>query len=72
MPTSGSAVRSVSVGLADGVAHLVPKMKELYGDKVRLVPYGQRRTLVQRLGAQLGGALLSEVEDRALWARYGL
>lgn len=63
---------SVSVGLADGVAHLVPKMKEIYGDKVRLVPYGQRRTLAQRLGAQVGGALLSEVEDRALWARYGL
>ena len=63
---------AVKVGLADGVGHLVPKMKELYGDKVRLVPYGQRRTLMQRLGAQLGGALLGQVEDRALWSRYGL
>ncbi len=63
---------SVDVGLTDGVGHLVPKMKELYGDKVRLVPYGQRRSLAQRLGMQLGGAILSEVEDRALWARYGL
>jgi serine protease SohB len=36
------------------------------------VPYGQRRTLMQRLGAQLGGAALGQVEDRALWSRYGL
>jgi signal peptide peptidase SppA len=63
---------AVKVGLADGVGHLVPKLKELYGDKVRLVPYGQRRTLMQRLGAQLGGAALGQVEDRALWSRYGL
>jgi serine protease SohB len=63
---------AVTVGLADGVGHLVPKLKELYGDKVRLVLYGQRRTLMQRLGAQLGGAALGQVEDRALWSRYGL
>ncbi len=62
----------VDVGLADGVAHLVPKMKQLYGDKVRLVPYGQRRSLAQRFGMQLTDAALSGVEDRGLWSRYGL
>jgi serine protease SohB len=69
--------QAVDLGLADGVAHLVPKMKELYGDKVRLVPLGQRRSLAQRLGlasvaATPAGAVLDEVEARALWARYGL
>lgn len=63
---------SVNVGLADGIAHLVPKMKELYGDKVRLVPYGQKRSLMQRLGAQIAGTAMAEIEDRALWARFGL
>jgi serine protease SohB len=63
---------AVRVGLADGVGHLVPKMKEVFGDKVRLVPYGQRRSLLQRFGAQITGAAWSEVEDRALWARFGL
>jgi signal peptide peptidase SppA len=63
---------AVELGLADGVAHLVPKMKAIYGDKVRIVPYGIRRPLLQRLGAQLAGAVAAEVEDRALWARYGL
>ncbi len=66
----GSA--SVNVGLTDGVSHLVPKMKELFGDKVKLVSYGQRRSLFQRLGAQLTGSAMAEVEDRALWARFGL
>ena len=63
---------AVDVGLVDGVAHLVPKMKALYGDKVRLVPYGQKRGLFQRLGLTLIDSALNTVEDRALWARYGL
>lgn len=63
---------AVTVGLADGVAHLVPKLKQLYGDKVRLIPYGQRRSLLQRLGAQVLGGALGEIEDRAAWARFGL
>ena len=64
--------QGVELGLADGVAHLVPKMKEIYGDKVRLVPLGIRKPLFQRLGAQLAGAALAGAEERALWARYGL
>ncbi len=64
--------QAVKLGLADGVGHLVPKLQELYGEDVRLVPYGQRRPLIQRLGMGLMQQALSEVEDRALWARYGL
>lgn len=64
--------QAVGLGLADGVGHLVPKMKELYGDKVRLVPLGQKRGLLARFGLSLGEDLMQSVEDRALWARYGL
>lgn len=64
--------QAVSLGLADGVAHLVPKLKELYGDKVRLLPYGRKRSLAQRFGLSLVDETLAAVEDRALWARYGL
>jgi serine protease SohB len=63
---------AVDLGLADGVAHLVPKLKAIYGDKVRLVPYGQKRSLFQRLGARIAQDALSGVEEQALWARYGL
>ncbi|MGL6210496.1 MAG: S49 family peptidase [Paracoccaceae bacterium] len=63
---------AVDLGLVDGVAHLVPKMKELFGDKVRLTPLGQRRGLAQRLGLNLAQDALQAIEDRALWARFGL
>ena len=64
--------RAVEVGLADGLGHLVPKLKELYGEKVRLVPLGIKRSLFQRLGLAASDAVIGSIEDRALWARYGL
>ncbi len=63
---------AVSVGLADGLGHPVPKLKALYGDKVVLVPYGVRRSLFRRLGARLAGDVMGVVEDRTMWGRYGL
>ncbi len=72
--------RALATGLIDGLGHPVPKLKELYGEKVRIVPYGLRRPLLRRLGASFGaglgqeiaGAALETAEERALWARYGL
>jgi signal peptide peptidase SppA len=49
-----------------------PKLKALYGDKVRLVPLGQRRSLLQRLGMAATDGLMQGIEERALWARFGL
>ncbi len=63
---------AVDVGLVDGLGHMVPKLKALYGDKVKLVPYGRKRSLMQRLGLAVVDQTLGAVEDRALWARYGL
>lgn len=64
--------QSVDLGLTDGVAHMVPKLKTLYGDKVKTVPLGRKRSLFQRLGLSLMDETLGAVEDKALWARYGL
>lgn len=63
---------AVRLGLVDGVAHLKPKLQELYGEKVRLVPFTQRRSLAQRLGLAAADTALAAVEERALWAGYGL
>ncbi|MCT8330938.1 S49 family peptidase [Albidovulum sediminis] len=63
---------AVDVGLADGISHPVPKLKSLYGDKVRLMPYGVRRSIFQRFTGRLIGAAVDEIEERALWSRYGL
>lgn len=64
--------QSVDLGLTDGVAHLVPKLKALYGDKVKPLPFGRKRSLFQRLGLSLADETLGAIEDRALWALYGL
>lgn len=64
--------RGIDLGLADGIGHLVPKMKELYGDKVKFASMGPKRGLLQRFGADLGHSVIAGVEDQALWSRYGL
>lgn len=66
------AERAIEYGLADGIGHVVPKMKEVFGEKVRLVPYGARKSLAQRFGAQFARDALAEVEERASFARFGL
>lgn len=63
---------AVARGLADGIAHLVPKMQELFGDKVRFRSYGMRRPFLARFGVMAAEGLATAVEERALWARYGL
>jgi serine protease SohB len=64
--------QAVDLGLADGVAHLVPKLKELHGDKVRLLPLGRKRGLLSRFGLSLAEDTLAVAEERALFARFGL
>ncbi|MEM6824042.1 MAG: S49 family peptidase [Pseudomonadota bacterium] len=64
--------KACEVGLADGIAHAVPKLKELYGEKVRLVPYRQRRPFLSRLGASLAAEAAERLEERAHYARFGL
>lgn len=75
-----TGAQAIELGLIDGLAHAVPKLKALYGDKVRLIHYGPRVPFLRRFGAGLGAGLgaeataaaLASAEERALWARYGL
>jgi signal peptide peptidase SppA len=64
--------KSVELGLADGIGHLAPKMKELYGDKTRFAVYGPRRSLLGRFGISLASELATGFEERAAYARFGL
>lgn len=61
---------AVELGLADGIAHLVPKMKALYGDKTRFVVHSPRRSLFRRLGLS-AESVLDAAEERAAYARFG-
>ncbi|WP_438960031.1 S49 family peptidase [Nereida sp.] len=63
---------AVDVGLADGVGHLVPTLKERFGKKVKFRVYGQRKSLLSRVGASTVGGLVHQIEERAQFARFGL
>lgn len=85
-----SARGALELGLIDGIGELRSKMRELFGDKVRLklVPLGgggllgrlRRLPSLARLDRQSAGGdglafaddLISAVEARALWSRFGL
>ena len=64
--------RAVELGLVDGIAHIEPKLKELYGDKVRLARYGRKRSLLLRFGATMAQDAIDTIEERAAYARFGL
>ncbi len=66
----GAAAREK--GLVDGIGHLVPKMQEIFGDKVRFRRYGPRRGIFQRLGVQVVSGGMAALEERAAYARLGL
>ena len=63
---------AVDLGLADGIGHLVPKMKERFGDKVRFALYGPKRSIFRRFGAQIIDDAASFLDERAAYARFGL
>jgi signal peptide peptidase SppA len=83
-----SGPKALDLGLIDGVSDIRTKMRELHGDKVRLkvVPF-DRGGLLSRLRRlpgvvgyeeltrgrlAFGEDLISAVETRALWSRFGL
>ncbi|MCV2892892.1 S49 family peptidase [Lentibacter sp. XHP0401] len=66
------AGRALELGLIDGIGHIEPKLKELYGEKVRLIRYGRRKPLLARFGAQVVNDGLAAIEERAEYARFGL
>ncbi|SEV98190.1 serine protease SohB [Aliiroseovarius sediminilitoris] len=63
---------AIEKGLADGIGHVVPKMKEKFGDKVRFRVHGPRRPFISRFGLQLGSDAITAIEERAEFARFGL
>jgi len=73
-----SGRQALELGLIDGVADLRSKMREKYGEKVKLRVVEQPRSWLQRrfgldgrLG-QLSHEIMGAMDERALWARYGL
>lgn len=73
--------RAFELGLIDGIGDLRSVMRERYGDAVRLraIEPERRRLLLPRFGlprrldiGDLAADLLTRVEERLIWARFGL
>ncbi|WP_407495139.1 S49 family peptidase [Pseudooceanicola sp. MF1-13] len=66
------AEKAKALGLIDGIGHLVPMMKDKFGDKVRFRRYGPKRGWFARFGATLAQDAVAGIEERAAFARFGL
>ena len=56
----------------DGIGHVVPVVKERFGEKTRFKEYSQKKSLSQRFGVSIANDAISLVEERAEFAKYGL
>lgn len=67
--------RAIALGLADAIGTLPDVVRARFGERARIVPVGGRkRGLLSRLLPieAAGAAVMGLVEERALFARYGL
>lgn len=62
--------QAVELGLADGIAHMEPKLRELYGDDVRLRRYGVRKPFLRRMGMSADD-LVDALAERSRWPDLG-
>lgn len=64
--------QAIEVGLVDAVGHVVPTLKQRFGDDVRFKVYGQKRSVFQKFGLRSGGEFLNTLDEKALWGQFGL
>lgn len=67
-----TGAKSVELGLVDGVGHLVPKLKEMFGEKTRFAVFGPKKPLLKRFSAQVSDGLVAQMRETTHWARFGL
>ena len=76
--------KAITLGVADGIGDLRTVLRQRFGDDVRMPLIGPERSLFGRTrpgvglrerlfgGVGFADELISAVEERALWSRYGL
>ena len=64
--------KAVELGLADGIGHLVPFMKDKFGKDVSFRRYAPRKPLALRFGASAISGVVDTIEERAAFGRFGL
>lgn len=64
--------KAVDLGLVDGVGHIVPMMKEKFGDKVKFRVSERKKSFLGKFGMSFASQMVDFVEERAAFARFGL
>jgi len=64
--------KAIDDGLADAIGHLVPTMKEKFGEKTRFRVLSKKKPLLSRVGMSLMGDVAHRIEERAAFARFGM
>jgi len=70
--------KAIALGLADRIGDLDGVLRQRYGDKVRQKPIAtERKSLARRLGMRALAeppfdAMMTAIEERGVWGRYGL
>jgi len=73
--------KAVELGLADAIGDVRSVMREKYGNDVQLVPIAERRSFLRSMfgrtrapaiEADFADRVLTAVEERLIWSRYGL
>lgn len=59
-------------GLIDGIGHLIPVLKQRFGDDVKMRRFEARRPFWQKFGASIAQDAIAAIEERAEFARFGL
>lgn len=64
--------KAIEDGLVDGIGHVVPIIKNKFGDKVKMRVFGQKKTILSRFGAKFINDISHNIEERASYARFGM
>ncbi|MGB0960789.1 MAG: S49 family peptidase [Halocynthiibacter sp.] len=64
--------KALELGLIDGIGDFTSVMKERFGDKIEFVHYGVKKSFFQKFGMQMVNDVAGEIEERAVFARFGL
>lgn len=66
------AERAKELGLIDGIGHMVPTLKDRFGDKVKLRVIEQKRSFSQRFGLSISDSVAGTIEERVAFSKFGL
>jgi len=66
------AERAKELGLIDEIGHLVPTLKDRFGDKVKLRVIEQKRSFSRRFGLSISDSVVGTLEERIALSRFGL